>query len=196
MNIIGRNSLLSIALMTALAFTTVARADSYTFAATGVSGVTGDTIIATLQFTATSLGGGYYGITGVSGTEYNVTLGGGESQSVTGMSYCYPNCYLTAAGTGVKYDNILNLSGTGTIFDQYGVYFAYTTVLFGDEKDLSFQYSSGVGDFAHYRAGIEDDYGQFTTTPEPSTWLLLGSGLLGLAGLAMKSRSAGMVLHS
>jgi len=59
--------------------------------------------------------------------------------------------------------------------------------------DLNFYYSGGQSYFV-----IVDNQGSgyvvddSTVIPEPSTWLLLGSGLLMLAGLAWKSRREGL----
>jgi hypothetical protein len=190
MKITGRISLLSIALTAALVCATTARADSYTFSFTGED-TSDQQVSGTLTLTITPLGGGYYGITGVSGV---VGPNGGEDIINTTMSYdwagtaSYGDIYYTAAGTGVEYDDILNLSGSGLIFDSYGLYMP-TTI---STKDVYFYSSDDTYYFEHFKNNVEDDSGTFTITPEPSTWLLLGSGLFALAGLAWKSRKEGL----
>jgi hypothetical protein len=105
-----------------------------------------------------------------------------------------------AAGINVNYDNILNLSGPGMLLDQYGLYFMATN---GNVINL-YVNPENVSSFIHYgyRGGSysveNEDAGpiSLTPTPEPSTWLLMGSGLFALAGLAWKSRRAGLEQHT
>jgi hypothetical protein len=199
MKITGRISLLAIALTVALACASAAKADTFTFTFTGVD-VSDNAVGGTLTLATTSLGGGYYGITGVSGI---LGPSGGLDTVNDTLSYDwdgtanYGVIHYTAAGTGVEYDNILNLSGAGPIFDSHGLYMPYLTTTTTPEgpvatiKDIYFYSSGDIYNFEHFKNNAVDDNGTFmiasesessSITPEPSTWLLLGSGLFALAG--------------
>jgi hypothetical protein len=202
MKITGKISLLLTALAVALACAPVAKADIFTYAVSAIDVTYGNTPISgSLTFITTSLGGGYYGITGASGS-LGPSVGTPDTIADTNLSYDWLNTahyntiYLTAAlaaGINVNYDNILNLSGTGPFFDQYGLYITATN---GDVLNL-YNNPSNVSSFTHYGYNDniysvnDEDIGPFSMTPapEPSTWMLLGSGLFTLAGLAWKSRT-------
>lgn len=206
MKITGKIPLLSIALMAALICATTARANTTSGANSGTFTFTspttyafdfnivqnsGKTASGDLIFTVTSLGGNNYGITGVNGT-VNPPTGGPISVNDTGLLYDTTGYYTSPDGL-IQYDNILNLTGTGTIFDQYGLYLTLGGGASVGGDDLNFYYSGGQSYFV-----IVDNQGSgyvvddSTVIPEPSTWLLLGSGLLMLAGLAWKSRREGL----
>ncbi|HME57644.1 MAG TPA: PEP-CTERM sorting domain-containing protein [Terracidiphilus sp.] len=208
----GRISLLSIALLAALACATPARADDFNYDFILTDG-SSNTFNLTETITADSLGGGYYGITAVNGTITNVIsfpldgyaelydwTGSGD-YGATGNFYSIT----TYAGnhTYMAYDNILNLSGSGPIFSEYGEYFTfgsetyYVNLFYNPPSDVGpLNPYPGYSWFAVEVTGpstyTDVDFGTFTIVPEPSTWLLLGSGLLMLAGLAWKSRREGL----
>jgi hypothetical protein len=154
----------SLALLTALAFSAAAHADTFNFAANGSSGP----FSGTGTLTTTSNGGGEYLITGITGT------------GVTG---------LIAPGGFNGNDNLLFPSATPTL----------------DSKGFSFSAANGpdhfqvniLGNGSGYTAFIEDE-DMFTeivpinfslatsAIPEPSSFLLLGTGILGLAGVTKR----------
>ena len=218
MKITGRISLLSIALLTALACATAARADNtfnYDFMLTDGT----HTYNVAQTITATPLGGGFYGITNVNGTITNgattipldgstelydwAGLGNYNILTTPNTSFYSITTYATNK-TFMAYDNILNLSGSGPIFGDYGEYFVfeaggntyYTNLFFNSVvSDLNPYpgYSYFVVEQGADKTTYQDvDFGTFTIIPEPSTWLLLGSGLFMLAGLAWKSRREGL----
>jgi hypothetical protein len=206
MKITGRISLLSIALTAALVCTTTARANTTSGAYSGTFTFTSPTTYAfnfnivqnsgktangDLTFTVTSVGGDYYGITGVNGV-VNPPGGGPITVNDTGLLYDSGG-YLTAPDGLIQYDNILNLSGSGTIFDQYGLYLTLGGGAGAGGDDLNFYYSGGQSYFVvvdNQGSGYEVD--DSNVIPEPSTWMLLGSGFFMLAGLAWKSRREGL----
>ncbi|GGG84891.1 PEP-CTERM sorting domain-containing protein [Edaphobacter dinghuensis] len=154
----------SLALLTVLAIAASAHADTFNFAATGSSGpFSGSgTLTASLQ------SGGEYLISGIMGT------------GVTG---------LIAPGNFHGNDNLLFPAATPTL-DSHG--FSFTEINGPDHYDVNI-FNNGDGYFAFL-----DDEDNFTqtvpvtfslataATPEPSTLLLLGTGILGLAGITRR----------
>jgi hypothetical protein len=153
----------AIALLSALAIPTGAHADTFNFSAIGSSeGFSGSGTL-----TATPEGSGEYLITAISGT------------GVTG---------LIAPGGFNGNDNLLFPSASPTL-DPGG--FSFTDVNGPDHYDVNI-FNNGSGYFAFL-----DDEDNFTqtvpvsfvlnaATPEPSTFALFGTGILGLAGVARR----------
>lgn len=150
----------SLALLSVLAISASAHADTFDFSATGASG----SFSGSGTLTASSQGGGQYLITDISGT------------GVTG---------LIAPGGFHGNDNLLFPTATPTL-DSHG--FSFTEVNGPDRYDVNI-FNNGSG----YSAFLDDE-DNFTqtvpvtfsiataATPEPSTFILLGTGILGLAG--------------
>jgi PEP-CTERM motif len=150
----------SLALLSALAIPAAAHADTFNFSATGASGsFSGSGVL-----TAASQGGGAYLISDITGT------------GVTG---------LIAPGGFNGNDNLLFPAADPTL-DAHG--FSFTDVNGPDHYQVNI-FNDGTGYFAFL-----DDEDNFTqtvpvtfsvataATPEPSTFVLLGTGILGLAG--------------
>ena len=220
--ITGRISLLSIALTAALACAPAAKAETFNYDFALTDGTNSYNVTQTI--TATSLGGGYYGITNVNGM---ITAGAG-SASLNGSTELYdwagignynilttPNTSFYSITTYainpldektfMAYDNILNLSGAGPIFGDYGEYFTFsggggTTYYVNLFYNSVVSYLNPYPDYSYFvvqesadQTTFQDkDFGTFTIEPEPPTWLLLGSGLFALAGLAWTSRREGL----
>lgn len=152
--------LTSLALLSALAIPAAAHADTFNFSATGSSGAFSGsgTLTASLQ------AGGAYLISDITGT------------GVTG---------LIAPGSFNGNDNLLFPAATPTL-DAHG--FSFTDVNGSDHFDVNI-FNNGGGYFAFLKD--EDNFSQTvpvafslapSAVPEPSTFILLGTGILGLAG--------------
>jgi len=150
----------SLALLSVLAISASAHADTFNFSAVGSSGP----FSGSGTLTASPQGGGEYLISDITGT------------GVTG---------LIAPGGFHGNDNLLFPAAT-PILDSQG--FSFTEVNGPDHFDVNI-FNNGSGYFAYL-----DDEDNFTqtvpvsfslataATPEPSTFILLGTGILGLAG--------------
>jgi len=189
-----KQSFALLALALAFASSPTAKADSFTFTFTD-GAVSGSGTL-----TGTYEGSGYWQLTGGSGTFDD----GVSSGSITLQSDpSYPSAALDPYNA-FGYDDQLQLwNGPNQYIDQDGLYFTFGALDLNlyqpgsgpgtdgwDEADSSFDpllnnYIGGdtTGTFAITSYDIPP-----SETPEPDSYLLLGSGICALAGLLMRKR--------
>jgi len=123
---------------------------------------------------------GTYLVTGATGSY----LGG---QSITGVFDPFTQ---SGGAPGMTFNNLLYVSGTPSLVDIDGIAFKINgdnNILAGANLYYNGGYINGTlnsDGTAAYTPAVENL--QVSSTPEPNTFLTLGSGLLGLAALARK----------
>jgi hypothetical protein len=137
---------------------------------------------ATFDFTATGSGGGFSG----SGVFIATPDGGGE-YTITGISGTFIDALVPPGGFNGN-DNLL-FPFSSTLVDAQGFAFTATQTTTDFTVDI---FSSGPGTYDAYLLD-NDGFSEtipvtfsVTVVPEPSNWLLLGTGILGLAGMSRR----------
>jgi len=183
-----RFSLLLLVLAAALVITPAAKADSFGFVFTAPGGVNGSgTLVGTdLGYNAT-YGSDEWLISSATGT-FNDGVNSGpisliQNPDPSGSPQLDPYSYFT-------YDDLLYPSGTNgpsvvENLDFDGLLFNFD----GMELNLwegSFPYTEGWAEYDPISDFTNSGSGLFSLIPEPGTLLLLGTGLLGMAGLLLR----------
>ena len=144
----------------------------------------GDNITASGTLFTNPLGGGEYLVTGITG-HYNTDMITGLESCATGIC---TKLFAHNSGWQFSYDNMG--FATDPHVDLYGLLFDVSNVGYVN------LYNDGSG----YRNTIENGDGlggyvdtpvtaSFSSTPEPGTLLMMGSGLIGLAGVIRRKLS-------
>ncbi len=194
-----KKSLLALlALAMALAITPAATADTFYFTYSSNDGTTGAFNVTALAATKVT---GQWVATG--GTGFFYGLGLLPFADLTLIPNPNAPNQATSPDGAFYFDNVLR-PGQNPLITNGGLLFKFTSGPdIGDTLNI---FSNGAGPGTYeadiYRnGGYVSDFGNFTltdvvATPEPSSLLLLGTGLLGLAFVAFrKVKSSGLILN-
>ena len=158
-----------------------AHADTFTFASTGLTFGNGS---GTITAVADSSLPNAFEVTGISGTI--------DGQAITGLLPCAaydPSDPCSSSGDSFLYDNLLYPSGTGLfslqLLDDSGIGFVLADGVDADFAAYGTHQSDYVTNVAHDNAHVVD----FVLTPEPGSFILLGTGLLGIGGVVGRRSS-------
>lgn len=180
----------------ALILPQAARADTFTLdLASSDASVTFDATL-TLRSTAASsaAGSGVYDITQITGT-YTDTNSGGVSGTITGIAASDGTLSVSSDGLFV-YDDLLDAARTtfsGSNLDGNGIVFYLSdgaeVSLYGTDDGTGNYWSlEATGGTSGNSAYLSSVGSATTVTPEPSSFLLFGSGLLLLASPLIRRR--------